>query len=309
MIGKLQRVPLREVWKHEAQDFTVWLRDNLEVLNEVTGLSLASAENEQTAGDFRVDLVAEDADGSTVVIEHQLERSDHDHLGKLVTYVSAMNAAAAIWIVAEPRPEHVTAITWLNQGGAASFFLIQAEAVRIEESPPAPLLTVIARPSEEGLLIGKVKKAQGERGLRRRRFWELLLDQAKSQTKLHSGVSPNDSTWIATGAGRSGISYNYVIGMSESRVEVYIDRGKDAEDANRAMYEALAASREAIDKTFGEALDWQPLEGRRASRIAKKLPGGYQDDETKWPKICEEMIDSMIRLEKAVKPHIHELPA
>jgi RecB family endonuclease NucS len=102
MIGKIKRVPLRDVWRHEALEFTKWLQDNMDVLNEVVGLSLSNAERERSAGDFNVDLVAEDAAGNPVIIENQLERSNHDHLGKLLTYLVAIGAKAAIWIVQIP---------------------------------------------------------------------------------------------------------------------------------------------------------------------------------------------------------------
>jgi len=102
MIGRLQRVALREVWKHEAQDFTQWLQNNIDILNEALDLNLVGAERERAAGDFNVDLVAEDEGGGTVVIENQLEKSNHDHLGKLLTYLSAMGAKAGIWIVSDP---------------------------------------------------------------------------------------------------------------------------------------------------------------------------------------------------------------
>ena len=109
------------MWPHEALDFTVWLQDNLAVLNEHLETPLANAEREQAAGAFSVDLVAEDDDGRAVVIENQLERSNHDHLGKLLTYLAAYEASTAIWIVAEPRAEHVKAVAWLslrfNPGG------------------------------------------------------------------------------------------------------------------------------------------------------------------------------------------------
>lgn len=98
-IGKLQRVPLREVWKHEAYDFTQWLQQNLDVLNTALGLNLVNAEREQAAGSFSIDLVAEDDGGGTVVIENQLEKSNHDHLGKLITYVTAMQARTAVWML------------------------------------------------------------------------------------------------------------------------------------------------------------------------------------------------------------------
>src|SRR5712691_2992223 len=115
MIQKIARIPLREAFKHEAYDFTTWLQDNLDVLNECIDLTLSNAEREAAAGDFSVDLVAEDESGNKVIIENQLERSNHDHLGKLVTYLVAAEARVAIWIVAEPRPEHASAITWLNE--------------------------------------------------------------------------------------------------------------------------------------------------------------------------------------------------
>ena len=119
-IGKLERVPLREVWKHEALDFTHWLHENIDVLNTALDLNLVNVDREQAAGSFSIDLVAEDGSGGTVVIENQLEKSNHDHLGKLVTYLTAMGATVAIWIVSDPRPEHVAAITWLNESSSAS---------------------------------------------------------------------------------------------------------------------------------------------------------------------------------------------
>ena len=110
MIGKIKRVALREVWKHEALDFTQWLQDNIDVLNEVLDIELSNPEREQSAGAFNVDIIAEDDSGDPVVIENQLEKSDHNHLGKIITYLVAIGAKTAIWIVADPRPEHVSSI-------------------------------------------------------------------------------------------------------------------------------------------------------------------------------------------------------
>jgi RecB family endonuclease NucS len=105
-VGRIERVPLREVWAHEALDFTTWLEHNAAVLSDVLGVTIANVERERAAGSFNVDLKAEDEDGNSVVIENQLERSDHDHLGKLITYLAAFEAKTAIWIVSDPRPEH-----------------------------------------------------------------------------------------------------------------------------------------------------------------------------------------------------------
>src|ERR1700719_3213542 len=108
-IGKLERVPLREVWEHEAYDFTQWLEENIDVLNTAIDLNLVNVDRERAAGSFSVDLVAEDEGRGTVIIENQLETSNHDHLGKLITYLAAVEAKAAIWLVSDPRPEHVAA--------------------------------------------------------------------------------------------------------------------------------------------------------------------------------------------------------
>ena len=125
MIGKIEKVPLRDIWKHEANDFTKWLQNNIDVLSEVINLPLSNVEREQTTGNFYVDLTAEDNSGNTVIIENQLEKSNHDHLGKIITYLSSMEANTAIWIVSEPRPEHVSAINWLNESTAANFYLLK----------------------------------------------------------------------------------------------------------------------------------------------------------------------------------------
>ena len=123
-IGSLQRVDLRKVWSHEALDFTTWLENNIDELNNAIDLSLSIVEREHPAGDFSVDLVAEDESGNSVIIENQLKRSDHDHLGKLITYLTKKDAKAAIWIVKEARHEHIGAISWLNESSSGSFYLI-----------------------------------------------------------------------------------------------------------------------------------------------------------------------------------------
>jgi hypothetical protein len=306
VIAKIERVPLREVWVHEAHDLTRWLEENPDVLNDVLGVSLASVERERAAGAFSVDLVAEDDSGRTVVIENQLERSNHDHLGKLITYTAMMEAQVAIWIVAEPRPEHVRAISWLNESSPSDFFLLKIEGIQIAGSPPAPLLTLIVGPSEESRVVGDTKRDLAGQHVIRNEFWTSLLERARPRTRLHRGISPGHDTWIGTGAGRSGLTYNYVIGRHASRVELYIDRGRDSEEDNMRIFEVLRANRERIEAAYGGPLEWQPLEGRRACRIRQNVKGGYQDQE-RWPEVQDAMIDAMIRFEQALKPHVDQL--
>ena len=137
-----------------------------------------------------------------------------------------------------------------------------------------------------------------------------LLERAKTKTELHAGVSPNDGGWIATGAGKGGLGYVYVINKHESSVQLFIDRGKDSEEETRAVFDTLKANQREIERLFGEPLSWEPLEGKRAKRIAKYFElGGYRDDQAKWPEIQDAMIDAMVRLESALKPSIAGLKA
>lgn len=308
MIGKISRVPLRTVWKHEAYDLTQWLQDNIDVLNDVLDLNLSNPEREQSAGTFNIDIVAEDEAGNPVIIENQLEKSDHDHLGKVITYLVAMGAKAAIWIVANPRPEHIAAITWLNESSAANFYLLKIEAIQIGDSPPAPLLTVIVGPSEEGKEVGKAKKEMAERYIIREKFWTQLLNYSKQKTKLHANISPTQHNWLGTSAGTQGLGYNYALRKNEAQVELYIDRGKEKGEENKEIFDQLYSKKAEIEKVYGEVLNWERLEGKRACRLSKRISiGGYRDEEAKWPQIHEAMVDSMIRLSKSLKSHIAKL--
>ena len=189
MIGKIERISLREVWKNEAYDFTEWLQDNIDVLSNVIDINLSNPEREQHAGNYSVDIVAEDDYGNPVIIENQLEKSDHDHLGKIITYLVSIGAKTAIWIVSDIRTEHINAINWLNESSTAGFYLLKVEAIKIGDSPPAPLLTVIVRPSAESKEVGKAKKKLAERYLIREKFWTQLLELSKQKTKLHFNTS------------------------------------------------------------------------------------------------------------------------
>ena len=306
-IGKLTRVALREVWKHEAHDFTVWLEENTDVLNEVLDFNLVSAEREKSAGDFNVDLVGEDEDGRTVIVENQLEKSDHDHLGKVLTYLAALDAKAAVWIVARPRPEHVKAITWLNEATSTPFYLVQVEAVRIGDSPPAPLLTRIVGPSVEARAAGATKQHLSERHEVRNRFWTQLLDAAKERTKLHARISPGPYNWVGAGSGVRGLGWNYAIRQHDTQVELYIDR-KDT-DENAQVFERLHADQEAVEAAFGTELEWQRLETKRACRIRHRLELGGWRDEEKWPEVIEATVQAMIRLEKALRAPVKTVKA
>ena len=304
-IGRLERVALREVWRHEAYDFTRWLQDNIDVLNSVLALNLLNVEREQAAGAFSIDLVAEDEDGGKIIIENQLERSNHDHLGKLLTYLVAMNARAAVWIVSDPRPEHVATIAWMNDSSSADFYLVKVEAVRIGESPPAPLLTLIVGPSAESKAVSRTNRDFAERHELRRQWWTQLL--ARPEATLHRHISARQSNSIATTSSVPGLGLGYVIRQESWWVELYIaGAGRTGAD-NKAIFDQLLAHRDSIEASFGEPLEWQRLDGQIACRIRFASPGGYRSPPEDWDGIQEKQIAAMNRLNAALQPYLRTL--
>jgi len=307
-IGKLERVPLRKVWEHEAYDFTQWLQENIDVLNTALDLNLVNVDREQAAGSFSIDLVAEDEGGGTVIIENQLEKSNHDHLGKIITYLSSMGAKAAIWIVSDPRPEHVAAVAWLNESSSAAFYMVKVEAVRIGDSPAAPLFTLIVGPSEETKDVGQTKKEIAERYGIRKRWWSTLIERSSKVNKLHAHITPGEYSWIGASSGVRGLNLNYVVTQDECKAELYIDRGKDAEEETKSIFDQLFANKAKIDEAFGESLSWERLEGKRACRIRHtQSSGGYRTPEEQWTALQDAIIQDMDRLEKAVRPYLKQL--
>ncbi len=283
-IARLKPVPLREMWAHEARDFTTWLAENLDLLGETLGIPrLSLVQREAAAGIFAADILADDGQDRLVVIENQLESTDHDHLGKLITYLSNLEAKIAVWITSAPRPEHERAVHWLNELLPAdmAFYLVQIEAFRIGDSPPAPKFTVVAGPSREAQQAGEQKKELAERHLLRLEFWKQLLERARAKTPLHAHIAPGTENWISASAGKSGLGFNYVVRMEDARVELYIDR-TDAEQ-NKQIFDALYERKAEIEQAFGGPLEWQRLDAKRACRILHLLPGGGLLDQHRWP--------------------------
>lgn len=309
-IGKLEGVPLRELWKHEERGFSAWLEGNIETLSEALDISLSAVERERTAGAFQVDLLAEDGDGNLVIIENQLETTDHDHLGKVLTYLTNLEAKTAIWVTAKPRPEHIRAVAWLNEATPAdtAFYLVRLAAYRIGSSDPAPLFTVIVAPSAEAKDIGRQKKDLAERHILRLKFWEQLLARAKEKrVTLHASISPSKENWISTGAGKTGLGFNYVVWLEEkTAVELYIDTGD--RDHNKRIFDSFHSKSAKIEADFGAGLLWERLDDRRASRVRFLMrKGGLKADETNWRSIQDAMIDAMDRFSRALRPHIQAL--
>lgn len=308
-IERIERVDLRSVWQHEAHDFTAWLEANLDLLNDHLAVPVdpENVQREAGAGTFNVDLVTEDDEGRTVVIENQLGRSDHDHLGKIITYQAMLDADVVIWLVGDARPEHVAAVSWLNASTPLSAYLFQLEAIRIGSSSPAPLLTALVQPSEEARQAATTKAAKSERHDIRRQFWTALLAHAADRTPLHANISPGDGPYQSASSGVRGLNWTYGLRQHETQVILWIDRGPGSHDTNTQRFDQLHAHRDEIDATFGQPLVWRNDPTNRSCQISHQLDLGGWRDEADWPKIVDGTVDAMIRLADALDDHVRAL--
>jgi Domain of unknown function (DUF4268) len=306
LIEALEIVPLRDVFKKEAAHFTTWLETHIEALSDRIGVALTVIQREQTVGDFHLDLLCEDPDGHPVIVENQLERTDHSHLGQILTYLVNLDAKTAIWVTADPRAEHQKVINWLNEATPedTAFYLVRVEAIRIGSSPFAPLFTVLAGPDRQVKDTGEAKKKWADRHVKQAEFWRLLLQRSKSKTKLFSNIAPNKFDWIGTGAGKAGVTFNYSVRKDRGIVELYIDHDKDTGEGNTAIFDALYEQKVAIEDEFGAPLHWQRLDDKRACRITAEFQDSGLASRETWSVLHDKMIDGMIRLERAIRARL-----
>ena len=192
VLSKLTKLDLREVWKHEALDFTNWLaeNENLEALSDAVGVDIKLIQTEASVGKFNVDILAEeDLTGKKIIIENQLESTDHDHLGKIITYASGHDAEIIIWIVKDTRDEHQKAIEWLNDhtDQDISFFLIRIELWKIDDSKPAPKFEIVVSPNEwaKAIKSNPAKKELTNTKLQQLDFWDKLKKYIQKWMKMN----------------------------------------------------------------------------------------------------------------------------
>ena len=305
-IERLSRLDLTEVWKHEAHDFTPWLKENIDLINEClpVGIQPDSLVKEKGAGDFSADLVAEDANGHVVVIENQLYKSDHKHLGQILTYVSELEARTAIWIVSEPRPEHIAAVTWLNNSKLAKFYLCKLEVVRIGNSAAAPVLTKIVGPAESDEELAEFRDAQKNRDETRRSFYTRVLHEASESFKMFEGKTPSNGPYMGVAAGQRGFFYNFGVRMHETSAILWIERGADWKDWNKNAFKFFVERKEVIENEIGGTIEWDDKEDNRSCKIIVRLTDGGWMDEDKWDVVVPKTVALMEKLYKTTKTMI-----
>ncbi|MBA7569240.1 hypothetical protein ES708_10978 [subsurface metagenome] len=307
-IGKITKVPLRELWQTEDKEFSKWLEENIEYLNDILNIDITVESREERVGPFRVDLFGEDNNGNKVIIENQLEKTDHDHLGKVLTYLVNLEAGTAIWITKDPRDEHSKVIEWLNETTPdnISFYLIRIEAIKIENQEiAAPLFTIIQGPSFEAKQIGAEKKDFAVRHRVRRDFWTQLINEMNKNHDYCRNINPSNDSWIGIAMGISGVSLNLVISKKYARSEIYINRGSQEE--NKMIFDFFYNDKVNIEHAFGDELVWERMEDKVTSRIKDQLDGVNYFEESNWPQINNHLIGSTEKMMSGFKSSIKKL--
>lgn len=270
-LGKLKKVDLREYWKHEALDFTRWLAepDNLAELGDEIGLDIEFIQTEAGVGRFCVDILAqEETTGRKIVIENQLEATDHCHLGQILTYAAGIEAEYIVWIVRDVRDEHRQAVDWLNEhtDDKVNFFLVRIELWQIGGSDPAPKFVVVSRPNNWTKSVrgaGTDQAELSETRLLQLEFWQQLRDFAAAGTPPLKLRTPRAQHWYDIAIGRSDCYVALGVYVSENQLscELYIPNSKE-------LFKAFYSNKDAIENAIGiGALTWQELPEKKASRI------------------------------------------
>lgn len=301
-LGKMKRInDLRAVWQHEARNFSKWLalEENLQQLSEAIGVDIVFEELEASVGSFNVDLYAvEDGTERKIIIENQLEDTNHDHLGKLITYASGKGAEIIIWIVKHARDEHRQAIEWLNQntGVRIGFFLIEIELWQIDNSAIAPKFNIVEQPNDWVKQMKNINSLS-ENKLLQLRFWQQLCDVIRTDdvfvTEFSTGRKPRPQHWYDLGVGVS--SYHVCLTLDTQKnclgAGLYIPDNKD-------KFELFKKHAKEIEVLMKCKVEWR--EAAKATRIM--VHHSYDiSNENQWKSAFEWLMNKALLLKKIVK--------
>ena len=305
-IGKLTEVDVRDLWKHEQYDFSNWLakEENIKLLDDEIGLTLMDINKEVYIGSYRCDLVAKDeTTGQIVIIENQLEATNHDHLGKIIMYAAGLDAKTIIWIVKEAREEHKAAIEWLNNNSSEEigFFLIELHAYKINDSLPAPMFKVVEKPnnftktSKQNYSDKELNRSQNERLM----FWEEFNTVIVSKGKPFSVRKPTTDHWydVAIGTSEAHLAINLVNKENKIVLELYILDNKN-------LFDHIYEDKEKIENTLQMSFSWERLDGKKASRIKHDVLGLDFSDHSNYPQLMDECIEKILKMRDVFKKYV-----
>jgi hypothetical protein len=313
-LGLLQQVDLRQVWLSESSDFTPWLAqaENLAILGETIGVDLELEAQEKFVGPFRADILCKDADNdSWVLIENQLARTDHNHLGQLLTYAAGLQTVTIVWVAAKFTEEHRAALDWLNEitNSRFRFFGLEVELWRIGDSVPAPRFNVISKPNDWSRSVERAAsqidaEALSDTKLQQQRYWQAFNEHLDSIGAPLRTRTARPQHWHNFSIGRSKFKLCTKVNTQAHTIaaELFISHQR----ANDYL-DLLKADREAIEAECGFALDWQDLPGRIGSRVEIARAGTDPTQETNWPLQHEWLADKLVKMNKAFRNRVATL--
>lgn len=302
--GTLKEITdLRSIWPHEALNFTPWVAENVDLLADAVGLDITVDETESSVGDFNVDIYAsETGTDRKIIIENQLEDTDHDHLGKLITYASGKGADVVIWVVKHAREEHKAAVEWLNNhtDDKIGFFLCEIKLFQIGDSQIAPAFTVVERPNDWTKEIRKTASANSTQQ-QRLEYWQAFNDYAFSDanfSRIFNKRKPTTDHWMDFSIGSSAchIAVSQIQKRKAVDVELYINDDKE-------LFKSLFAHKDEIEKNMEMELEWKELPERKASRILIEKTVDL-DDRSTWPEQFDYIMDTCIKMKRAFKRYL-----
>ncbi|MBI4243215.1 MAG: DUF4268 domain-containing protein [Planctomycetes bacterium] len=279
-LAKLKKIDLRDVWGIEP-DFTNWLaqKENLDLLSEEIGVDIKPIKTEANIGQFKVDILAEEEiSGRKIIIENQLEDTNHDHLGKIITYASGYDAEIIIWVVRDVREEHQRAVEWLNEhtDEKTGYFLIKVELWQIEGSNPAPKFEILVSPNEWAKAI-KASPAGGELSdtkLQQLDFWTKFKGFVRAKDTHIRLQTPRPQHWYDVSMGSSEAHVALTINSRENLLgcEIYISRNKE-------LFNFLQEHKGEIEKEIGEQAEWVDAAVASRTKIKKKVSDLFSQSE------------------------------
>jgi hypothetical protein len=266
--GKIKKLSIREVLEKEDKDFTPWLEENIDQLSDIIGIDIEGVKREKDVGDFSCDLVGTEVNSEDmVIIENQYNRTDHDHLGKIVTYASGVGAKYVVWIAEKIREEHKKALEWLNEISTegVSFFGVEVGAIQIDNSIPAINFDLIIEPNTWGREVKQRTEQIDERHQKYIQFFTRLVAEYEKLKPEWGHLTPGRAAWMAFGAGKAGFRFCWSFrGNNRFDTELFIDTGD--REQNKENYNKLKEFEEEINQQIPD-LEWEELPDRKGSRI------------------------------------------
>lgn len=300
-LGRLQKVNVRNIWSHEALEFTPWLaiEENIVELGKALGLELEVEGTEVAVGPYSADILAKDAGSNDyVVIENQLDKTDHDHLGKAITYASVLDASAVVWIATDFTEEHKKALDWLNDhmSSEISFYGVSLELWSIDDSKPAVRFNVVSQPTEiiKQTAISKSTDSLTPTRKLQLEFWSKFRERLKNHPEIPSVQTARPQYWYDVSLGRSGINLSNIASTSSNQigVRVYINN-KIADSA----LDQLLKYKEEIESEIGAELQWNPNPENRDKIISLRRDANLEDKD-KWDDYLDWLVDKTVKFRK-----------